>query len=84
MKKFGFTPWGLYPGLFSFSGRFGLFHMKQPKDSYSCHETGLFHTRSIKTGFGDEIIPRGHGSNHKTASYISIRGAVRASGVVSL
>jgi len=81
MKKFGFTPRGLSPGLFSDSRCFGLFHMKQCKDSDSCHETGPFHTRSIKTGLGDEIILRGHGSDYQTASYISIKGAVRASGV---
>jgi hypothetical protein len=81
MKKFGFTPWGLYPGLFSDSRRFGLFHMKQCKDSDSCHETGPFHICSIKTGLGDEIIPRGHGSDYKTASYTSIKDAGSASGV---
>ncbi|MCM2283603.1 MAG: hypothetical protein NDI81_02425 [Desulfobacula sp.] len=80
MKKSGFTPGGLYPGMFSESRRFGLFHMKQCKDSYPCHETAPFHTRSIKTGLQDEIIPRGHGSHHKTASHFSLGDVVRASG----
>jgi len=81
MKKSGFTQWGLYPALFTDSRRFDLFHMKHHKDSYPCHETGPFHTRSIKTGLGDEIIPQGHGSNHKAASYMPLKGAVSASGV---
>ncbi len=80
MKKFGFTPWGLYPGLLSESRPFDLFHMKHHKDSYPCHETGPFHTRSIKTGLRDEIIPRGHGSHHKAASHFSLGDVARASG----